>query len=466
MNKIKYIALLTIVFNFLLVTKANAQTWNIGFPDTTKVKAILTGNKLVIEGMGAMKNYPRHKIWKDSVTSVYIKKGVTNIGHHAFYDCRKLKTITIPDGVTVIGESAFKNCKNLATVIIPNSVTVIKRNAFERCTSLKAVSIPDNTLEIEEYAFYECFSLENVLLGKGLNQIGDCAFRACHNLSSITIPKSTNTIGKIAFRECYNLQNFEVEKGNIKYSSVDGVLFNKKQDTLVAYPNGKEGKYKIPKSTLVIGNSAFASSKINTVHIPKTIKTIEGDAFRYCHNLSKLKVPNSVKEIGVLSFANCDSLERIKLGSGITDIGMYILSQNKSLLKIKIANKNLKFGSKKGILYNKSRDTLVMYPRGKKGSFMIPENVVCIKKGAFENCQGLTEIVIPENVTTIEDIAFQYDRNLKSITNRSTTPQKISSEVFSYVSLKNISLLVPSDVVDKYRNTGVWKEFGQIKAIE
>ncbi|MFH6936369.1 leucine-rich repeat domain-containing protein [Flavobacterium sp. FlaQc-30] len=401
MKKYILITFLTIVF-LLCVSKTNSQTWNIGYPDSTKVTATLTSKKLIIRGKGEMKNYPIYGTWKDkAISTIHIENGVTNIGHHAFYDCNELKSITIPEGMTSIGESAFKNCENLEFIIIPNSITVIKEHAFERCKSLKSVIIPNNILQIEKYAFYECFNLKNVQLGSGLNKIGDCAFRACHNLASITIPKSIKDIGDIAFRECYNMQNYEVEKGNTQFGSINGVLFNKKQDTLIAYPNGKKGKYTIPNGTVVIGNSAFACCTINSIYIPKTVKIIKGDAFRYCHNLNKLKIPDSVEEIGVLSFANCNSLERIKLGNSISDVNMYILSENKNLLKIKISNKNLKFSSKNGILYNKSRDTLVMYPKGKKGGFIIPENINCIKKGAFESCKGLTKIVIPESVTTI-----------------------------------------------------------------
>ncbi|MFH7039499.1 leucine-rich repeat domain-containing protein [Flavobacterium plurextorum] len=458
----KKITFLTIVF-LLYVSKTNAQTWNIGYPDSTKVTATLTSKKLIIRGKGEMKNYPIYGRWKDkAISTVQIENGVTNIGNHAFYDCNDLKSISIPEGVTSIGESAFKNCENLEFIIIPNSITVIKERAFERCKSLKSFIIPNNVLQIEKYAFYECFNLKNVQLGSGLNKIGDCAFRACHNLSSITIPKSTKDIGDIAFRECYNMENYTVEEGNAQFSSVKGVLFNKRLDILLAYPNGKKGKYRIPDSTSVIGNSAFASSKINSVYIPKTVKIIKGDAFRYCDNLNKLKIPDSVEEIGVLSFASCNSLRRIELGNSINEINMYILSQNKNLLKIKISNKNLKFSSKKGILYNKPGDTLVMYPRGKKGGFMIPENVKCIKKGAFEACEGLTKIVIPESVTTIEDLAFQYSTNLIEVTNKSINPQLISNQVFS----QKLCLFVPENAVTLYKKAKVWQDFVKIQKIE
>jgi hypothetical protein len=467
MGEIRLVIVFFIIIIQLNFIELQAQTWNIGYPDTTKVTATLTGDTLLIRGSGEMKNYPKNKTWHDRIVYVHIENGVTNIGHFAFNRCYQLKSVSISESVKSIGESAFEDCSKLKDVVIPNSVTLIKGNAFKGCKSLDSIIIPNSVLRIDMYAFYECFNLKKVLLESGvLNQIGENAFRACHNLSTITIPKSLTKIGDVAFRECYNLERIEVELGNLRYFSIDGVLFNKGQDTLISYPNGRKGEYIIPQSISVIGNSAFACSKINSVSIPSTVKVIEGDAFRYCDNLKRIIIPNSVSKIGVLAFADCDSLVSITLGNGITDINMYIVSQSNSLLEINVDNNDLRLSSNNGVLYNKLQDTLIMYPRGKKGKFVVPENVKFIKKGAFEACEGLSEIIISETVTTIEDLAFQYDRNLKIVTNMSTTPQTISEEVFSYVKLEKLCLYVPKNVIDKYKNTKVWKDFGEIKPIE
>jgi hypothetical protein len=465
MNKIKVGC--TIIAAVLLLTfKASAQTWSIGYPDSSKVRATLHGDTLLISGSGEMKDYPMNKTWHDRIVGVRIEKGVTNIGHFAFYRCYQLRSVEISESVKQIGEFAFQDCIQLKGITLPNSLRLIQRDAFHGCKLLDSIIIPNQVTRIDKYAFFECFNLTKVLIkSKVLGHIGDDAFRACHKLSSITLPECLTKLGNIAFRECYSLERIEVEPGNKNYCSIDGVLFNKGRDTLLAYPNGKKGKYIVPESVSVIGSSAFACSKVDAVSIPNTVTAIEGDAFRYCHQLKQIIIPNYVSAIGVLALANCDSLLSITLGSGIKEINMYLVSQSNNLLEIKVDKNNTGLRSFQETLFTKRQDTLIMYPRGKKGKYVIPKKVRCIKRGAFEACEGLTEISIPKTVTTIEDLAFQYNRNLKVVTNMNPIPQPVSDEVFSYVKLKNLCLYVPQKAIDKYKSMKVWKDFGEIKAI-
>lgn len=132
MKKNKLVSLLILVYVFLNISKTDAQTWNIGYPDSTKVIATLTDKKLIIKGNGGMKNYPSYGTWKDkAISTIHIAIGITNIDHHCFKDCGELKSVVIPEGLVSIGELAFKNCINLTDINIPNSIIVIQKNAFD-----------------------------------------------------------------------------------------------------------------------------------------------------------------------------------------------------------------------------------------------------------------------------------------------------------------------------------------------
>lgn len=88
---------------------------------------------------------------------------VTRIGDYAFYNCMRLKSITIGDGVTGIGKKAFRGCSGLVDIRIPNSVTVIESYAFWGCSQLASITIPNSVTNIGEFAFGVCGRLTNIV---------------------------------------------------------------------------------------------------------------------------------------------------------------------------------------------------------------------------------------------------------------------------------------------------------------
>ena len=92
-----------------------------------------------------------------------------------------------------------------------------------------------------------------------MTSIGDYAFAYCDSLTSVTIPDSVTAIGSGAFCACVRLQAFAVSSDNPVYADLDGVLYTKALDSIVAYPAGKEeSAYRIPGSVTSIGIYAFA----------------------------------------------------------------------------------------------------------------------------------------------------------------------------------------------------------------
>ena len=61
-----------------------------------------------------------------------------------FYNCSKLKSITLPSSVTTINNSAFQTT-GLTSISIPVKVTSIGLQAFYSCSNLKTVTIEDGT---------------------------------------------------------------------------------------------------------------------------------------------------------------------------------------------------------------------------------------------------------------------------------------------------------------------------------
>jgi hypothetical protein len=191
------------------------------------------------------------------LTSVTIPSSVTYIGDYTFYRSTSLTSVTIGANVTGIAPYMFGYCTNLTSVTIPNTVTSLGYYAFYYCTGLTNVTIPNGVTSIDVDAFGYCTNLTSVTIPSSVIYIGSGAFYNCSSLSSVMIPNSATNIGSSVFVGCTGLSEIMVDTRNPFYTSVDGVLFDKSQRTLISCPGGKAGIYTIPRSVTHIASEAF-----------------------------------------------------------------------------------------------------------------------------------------------------------------------------------------------------------------
>ena len=157
--------------------------------------------------------------------------------------------------------------------------------------------------------------------GKPVTSIGYQAFSFCTSLTSVTIPNSVTSIEGQAFGSCTSLTNISVDAANVVYSSLDGVLFNKAQTTLILFPGGRGGGYAIPSSVTSIGSYAFFyCPSLTSVTIPNSVTNIGFAAFSGCTSLTSVTIPNSVTSIGNSAFGSCTNLTSLTfLGNAPTE---------------------------------------------------------------------------------------------------------------------------------------------------
>ena len=93
--------------------------------------------------------------------------------------------------------------------------------------------------------------------------IANYALANCTNLTSITIPNSVTSIGENAFSGCTDLQAITVNPLNKNYSSVDGVLLNKSQTTLVQCPGARAPAMRSPAVSRASAIMRFMSASIS-----------------------------------------------------------------------------------------------------------------------------------------------------------------------------------------------------------
>ena len=140
-------------------------------------------------------------------------------------------------------------------------------------------------------------------------------------ITSVSIPASVTSIGNGAFQNVQNLMSITVDPQNPNYSSVDGLLYDKNQTTLIQCPGGKSGSVTIPAGVTNIADSAFQGCAwLTSVNIPSSVTRIGSYAFDQCFRLANLTIPPGLTTIADSAFSDI-GLTSITIPSSVTSIG-------------------------------------------------------------------------------------------------------------------------------------------------
>ena len=335
--------------------------------------------EMTIFGSGIIDNPNEWQSYADTIVSVVIERGIIGIEEGVFSFLGALESVTIPNTLTTIHEYAFSECSSLNDIVIPDSVTYIGEYAFDGCTSL------ENTVDGVVYiktTTNPYFMVTNI---------------TDWSISSFDIPEETRFVSEYAIQllPLTEVTAINVAEGNLCYSSVDGVLFNKNKSKLVCYPSGKAGDvYTVPSGVTSIGNLAFIDCiELKTIVIADSVTAIGEDAF-YGSGISSITIPSGVATIDGSAFSEC-----------------------KNLTEILVSETSTHFMDENGVLYNKDKSELVRFPENHSAtSFSIPDGVEKIGNFAFGFCSKLTNLEIPSGVTEIGEYSFVKCGGLKEIT--------------------------------------------------
>lgn len=201
---------------------------NIVVPDT------IDGRKVTVLGNSTF----QHCTQAADMESVTLPDSLTTIEKNAFYNCEKLKSVTIPRNVSTIGLAAFVEgmwdsslteikvdpenpyfsekdgvvfSKDGTKLIvfpsgrsgdyqIPEGTTRVEDYAFYYCVNVSSVTIPGSVKSLGEGAFGNCSSLTQVILNEGLEEVGEYAFQSSSKIRDIIIPASVKKVGQNGFR--------------------------------------------------------------------------------------------------------------------------------------------------------------------------------------------------------------------------------------------------------------------------
>ncbi|MGN0593879.1 MAG: leucine-rich repeat domain-containing protein, partial [Hominimerdicola sp.] len=158
---------------------------------------------------------------------------------------------------------------------------------------------------------------KNVTAIKSLNNFSNSFAK----VKKIHIPSTVKVIKSTSVDELEYLQEIKVDKKNKKYSSKDGVLFNKKKTVLYSYPRCKSNStYTVPYTVVRIDNKSFSRSLVKSVKMYNNVNKIGNGAFYFSRYLSNVTLSKNLTFIGKEAFCST-SISKITIPSTVTRIG-------------------------------------------------------------------------------------------------------------------------------------------------
>lgn len=352
-----------------------------------------------------------------SLKSIQLPESLDSLGDYVFLDCESLSNIVLPKSLHAIGHSCFSGCNELSTIKVSpanpyfstDGKAIFNKDKTVLYTTIPLTSynIPSTVRELESYAFSAQTDMTSITMPEGLTSIGRSAFSSCYKLEQLVIPSTVRSIDAGAFHGCSALNKINIPQG-IK-SLADGVLSNSGIKTL-----------DIPSSVNYIGERAFSKCKsLLSINLPDGLTLLNYGLFEECEQLSDIQIPSTVTTIKEDAFNDCKALKTITLPASLSTLenepysGSGIFSGCSALKSILVEAGNKYFESDGTALYNKTKDTLICFPRGVT-DVVVPQSVKTIGRKAFFGCDSLQNIMFDDGVSdlVIEERAFEKCKNI------------------------------------------------------
>lgn len=317
---------------------------------------------------------------------------MTTIEDNAFSYCNSLASVHITDlaawcnipfyretnNPLYYAHHLYLNGQEIKDLVIPESVTEIKKYAFSGCSGLTSAVIPENVTDIGIYAFHNCSGLASIIIPQDMTNINEGTFAGCSGLTAVTIPESVTGISSYAFNGCSGLTSIN-----------------------------------IPESVTGIGSYAFKDcSGLTSINIPSRMYSINEGTFSGCSGLTSFIIPSNISIIYKGAFSNCINIKNLVIEDSSSYLYCYeSFRENSDHIYSCFYDCNLEsvyIGRELRTTFTIEQSRYLGFFRDKSTlkSVSIGENVTYIAACMFENCTGLTSVVIPNNITSIGSDAF------------------------------------------------------------
>jgi len=243
-----------------------------------------------------------------SIESIVIPTSIKIIGIDAFRSSSLSKVeFKGESNLQAIKDFAFSNTQ-ITSFIIPRYVNNIGYGVFSFNSYLLNIDVDENNLSFigEEGILYSinkhrlvsypgAIAYKNYVIDNAVKTIDPYAFSGNLNIEYITLGNDVLSVGILdyqnvqvegyiygsAFFNTKNLLGFKVSENNNYFISIDGVLFSKNKEKIVAFPTSKSNTYIVPNDVSEICLHAFHNVVSFDIYVSSQVSKISTKAFDY-----------------------------------------------------------------------------------------------------------------------------------------------------------------------------------------
>ncbi len=160
---------------------------------------------------------------------------------------------------------------------------------------------------------------------------------------------------------------------------------------------GPGGDVVIPEGVKKIGPDVFCGRRLQSVTIPKSVRSIGHSAFSDCENLTSVTFQNREDAVGIIGdlnlvFDGCPNIANVAIPRCMAGIAIALFEDTLWL-------KNL---GEFAVL-----DHFLIKYQGTKANVVIPEEIEELGWRSFAGCKNLTSVTIPKSVEAIDKSTFK-----------------------------------------------------------
>jgi len=343
------------------------------------------------------------------------------------------------EDIMFIGDMPILLNLNLKEATLANDR--IPEEAF-RGSTLMHIVFPNQLKEIKKYAFYETPLTGTLVLPEGLENIGEYSFANNSSSYSIVWPSSLKRIESFAFE-------FNGGRNGLKGSLILPNQLEYIGEGAFRQTN-LSGSLVLPESITYLGRNAFADNGIKgNLTIPASLKNVYSDTFYGCQFDGYLILSEGLESIGAYAFCHTRFKGSLVLPASLHEIGDNAFKET-GFSEV-VLPENLKYLGAETFLDCESLT----------GHITFPKSITSIPANCFRNTK-ITEVTLHKDINYIKEGAFAENPYLTIIHCENPTPPTLQASVFDKVPKNNVTVDVPKNALQAYRQDLHWKEFPRL----